>query len=291
MGDTLGSGNFDDNTFLRNFEITNDIYSLDGLGNHPADYEAIGSLGSNSWADASDGLVCGTFYPIRQEEILNSVRAYITSSTVAQSEVILYILDSLSFTSGLFSNSIFTSELYTVTAQDVNNGYIDIPVANNIGWDPINNTSTWENVTLGIGGYYAAIELYSGGNTYDIRILDDNTVGQPAWSSAIWYPGDQSYSNGNAFAIRMNMGANVGINESVLNKVSIYPNPTSDVLNISTSSNELSKLTIKDISGKIVLSQKFNTKVTISIENYSKGVYLIDIKNNLGTVSEKISVQ
>ena len=291
MGDTLGSGNFDDNTFLRNFEITNDIYSLDGLGNHPADYEAIGSLGSNSWADASDGLVCGTFYPIRQEEILNSVRAYITSSTVAQSEVILYILDSLSFTSGLFSNSIFTSELYTVTAQDVNNGYIDIPVANNIGWDPINNTSTWENVTLGIGGYYAAIELYSGGNTYDIRILDDNTVGQPAWSSAIWYPGDQSYSNGNAFAIRMNMGANVGIDESVVNKVSIYPNPTSDVLNISTNSNELSKLTIKDISGKIVLSQKFNTKVTISTENYSKGVYLINVKNNLGTVSEKISVQ
>ena len=290
-GDTLGSGNFDDNTYLRNFEITNDIYSLDGLGNHPADYEAIGSLGSNSWADASDGLVCGTFYPIRQEEILNSVRAYITSSTVAQSEVILYILDSLSFTSGLFSNSIFTSELYTVTAQDVNNGYIDIPVSNNIGWDPINNTSTWENVTLGIGGYYAAIELYSGGNTYDIRILDDNTVGQPAWSSAIWYPGDQSYSNGNAFAIRMNMGANVGINESVVNKVSIYPNPTSDVLNISTNSNELSKLTIKDISGKIVLSQKFNTKVTISTENYSKGVYLIDVKNNLGTVSEKISVQ
>ena len=291
MGDTLGSGNFDDNTYLRNFEITNDIYSLDGLGNHPADYEAIGSLGSNSWADASDGLVCGTFYPIRQEEILNSVRAYITGSTVAQSEVILYILDSLSFTSGLFSNSIFTSELYTVTAQDVNNGYIDIPVSNNIGWDPINNTSTWENVTLGIGGYYAAIELYSGGNTYDIRILDDNTVGQPAWSSAIWYPGDQSYSNGNAFAIRMNMGANVGIDESVVNKVSIYPNPTSDVLNISTNSNELSKLTIKDISGKIVLSQKFNTKVTISTENYSKGVYLINVKNNLGTVSEKISVQ
>ena len=132
------------------------------------------------------GLVCGTYYPLRQEEILNSVRAYITSSTVAQSEVILYVLDSLSFTSGLFSNSIFTYELYTVTAQDVNNGYIDIPVANNIGWDPISNTSTWENVTLGIGGYYAAIELYSGGNTYDIRILDDNTVGQPAWSSAIW---------------------------------------------------------------------------------------------------------
>ena len=29
MGDTLGSGNFDDNIYLRNFEVTNDVYSLD----------------------------------------------------------------------------------------------------------------------------------------------------------------------------------------------------------------------------------------------------------------------
>jgi hypothetical protein len=89
----------------------------------------------------------------------------------------------------------------------------------------------------------------------------------------------------------MNMGANVGINENVANEVSIYPNPTSNVLNISTNSNNLSELTVKDITGKIVLSQKFNTKITINTENYSKGIYLIDVKNDLGTVSEKISVQ
>ena len=87
------------------------------------------------------------------------------------------------------------------------------------------------------------------------------------------------------------MGANVGINENVANEVSIYPNPTSDVLNISTNSNDLSELTVKDITGKIVLSQKFNTKITINTENYSKGIYLIDVKNDLGTVSEKISIQ
>ena len=89
----------------------------------------------------------------------------------------------------------------------------------------------------------------------------------------------------------MNMGANVGINENIANEVSIYPNPTSDVLNITTSSNDLSELTVKDITGKIVLKQNFNNKITINTENYSKGIYLIDVKNNLGTVSEKISVQ
>ena len=56
--------------------------------------------------------------------------------------VILYILDSLSFTNGLFSNSIYISDLYTVTAMDVNNGYIDIPVTNNIGWDPEHQKKT-----------------------------------------------------------------------------------------------------------------------------------------------------
>ena len=290
-GDQSGGITFANNTQLRNFEITNDIYSLDGIGNHPSGLEFLGSLGTNSFTDAPDGLVCATYYPVKQEEILNSVRVLITNSTVAQSEVILYILDSLSFTSGLFSNSIYTSDLYTVTAMDVSLGYIDIPVTNNIGWDPITNTSTWENVTLGIGGYYAAIELYSSGNTYDIRIVDDRTVDQPFWSSAIWFPGDQAYTNGNAFAIRMNFGASVGINENVTNNVSIYPNPTSDVLNISTNSNNLSELIIKDITGKIVFNKNFNTNITVNTENYAKGVYLIDVKNNLGIVSEKITVQ
>ena len=290
-GDQSGGITFANNTQLRNFEITNDIYSLDGIGNHPSGLEFLGSLGTNSFTDAPDGLVCATYYPIKQEEILNSVRVYITNSTVAQSEVILYILDSLSFTNGLFSNSIYISDLYTVTAMDVNNGYIDIPVTNNIGWDPITNTSTWENVTLGIGGYYAAIELYSSGNTYDIRIVDDRTVDQPFWSSAIWFPGDQAYTNGNAFAIRMNFGASVGINENVINNVSIYPNPTSDVLNISTNSNDLSELIIKDITGKIVFNQNFNTNITVNTENYAKGIYLIDVKNNHGTVSEKVTIQ
>tara|TARA_Y200000002_G_scaffold3925_1_gene3532 strand:- start:774 stop:1301 length:528 start_codon:yes stop_codon:yes gene_type:complete len=175
--------------------------------------------------------------------------------------------------------------------MDVSLGYIDIPVTNNIGWDPITNTSTWENVTLGIGGYYAAIELYSSGNTYDIRIIDDRTVDQPFWSSAIWFPGDQAYTNGNAFAIRMNFGASVGINENVTNNVSIYPNPTSDVLNIYTNSNDLSELIIKDITGKIVFNQNFNTNITVNTENYAKGIYLIDVKNNHGTVSKKITIQ
>ena len=290
IGDQSGGITFANNSQLRNFEITNDIYSLDGIGNHPSGLEFLGSLGTNSFTDVPDGLVCGTYYPIMQEEILNSVRVYITNSTAAQSEVILYILDSLSFTSGLFSNSIYTSDLYTVTAIDVNNGYIEIPVVNNSGWDPISNTSTWENVTLGIGGYYAAIELYSGGNTYDIRILDDRTVDQPFWSSAIWFPGDQAYTNGNAFAIRMNFGTSVDLVESTANKLQIFPNPTKDFLGITLENNLPSELTLMDVSGKVVLEKTFTNSSNINLSNFNNGIYFLSISNNSKIATKRVNV-
>ena len=236
--------------------------------------------------------MCANYYPLKQTQVLNSVRVDIDGqNSSAGAEIILYVIDSLSFTSGAFGNSVYTSDLYTLTPNDVSLGYFIMPTTILSGWDPVNNTSTWENISLSPGGYYVGVELFSGGNTFDVRIVDDNTVAQPFWSSAIWFPQDQAYTNGNAFAIRLNLGANVGINENLTNNVTIYPNPTSDVLNISTNSNDLSELIIKDITGKIVLIQNFNTNISINTENYAKGVYLIDVKNNLGTVSEKISIK
>ena len=189
--DQAGGANSIDNTLLKNFEVTNDLYSLDGVGLHPAGQEVLQSLGSNSFTGAEDGLVCATGYPIKQQTNLSSVKILIDPSSVVQSEVILYIIDSLSFTTGAFGNAISTSNLYTLTSQDIANGYIDIPVC----------------TTLNPGYFYAAVELFSGGGTNNIRVVDDITVTQPDWSSAIWFPQDGAYPNGNAFAIRLNTSA------------------------------------------------------------------------------------
>ena len=297
--DTSGGATSNNNIFERSFEITNDVYSIDGIGNHPTGYEDLGSIGTGSWLDPgnADNFICANMYHIEQTDVLNSVRVLLSQSGTGSNpgaEISLVIYDSITFLTDPFDpqNAIYRSDIYTLTSNDVINGYFEIPVIYNNGWDPLTNTNTWEHLTLTAGNYYVGVDLVSYANTFDIRILNDETVPQPYYSSMIYLPVDANvYSNGNAFAIRMNMGANVAINENVINKVSIYPNPTSDVLNVSTNSNDLSELTVKDISGKIVLSQKFNTKVTISTENYSKGVYIIDVKNNLGKISEKISVQ
>ena len=288
--DTINGVNSLNNSLDRNFEITSDIYSLDGIGNHPSSLQQLSSLGTASFTDGSDGLVCATMYPFKNNDTINSVIALITTTSSANAEVILYIVDSLSFTSGSLNNAIFISDLYTVTAQDVANGFIEIPVGN-----ISSNGQLFESLPIQPGNYYAALELFSGGNTYDISIIDDETVGQPAWSSAIFIPLDQAYTNGNAFAISMNLGDNTpppptGIAENI-NTVSIYPNPSNGEFNITASSNELSNLTVKDITGKIVISKVFSSNTIINLNNYAKGVYVVDIKNKKGTFTQKIFLQ
>jgi hypothetical protein len=290
--DTINGVNSLNNSLDRNFEITSDIYSLDGIGNHPTSLQQLSSLGTPSFTDGADGLVCATMYPFKNNDTINSVIALITTTTSADAEVILYIVDSLSFTSGSLNNAIFISDLYTVTAQDVANGFIEIPVGTVSGPQ---GSQLFESLPIQPGNYYAALELFSGGNTYDIRIIDDETVGQPAWSSAIYIPLDQAYTNGNAFAISMNLGDNTVPNTTGIiennNTISIYPNPSNGEFNIAASSNELSDLTVKDITGKIVISKVFSSNAIINLNNYAKGVYVVNIKNKKGTFTQKIFLQ
>ncbi len=220
--------------------------------------------------------------------LINSVKVLINGSeSSAGAEVIVRIIDSTSFRDQLFNAAIYSSDLYVLTASDIAQEFFEIPVGNQ-------NGSFFESLPIPAGNYYIAIEMFSFTNLYDIEIIDDKTVGQPAWSSAIFIPNDQNYTNGNAFAIRVNLGDNtynnVGITENT-NAFSIYPNPTNGIVNISSNGNELSELTVKDITGKIVLVKNFQSIISINLDNYGKGVYIVDIKNNLGITSKKISVQ
>ena len=290
-GDTTGSGNFGDNLYLRNFEITNDVYSLDGIGNNPAGDEVLSSIGTASFTGGEDGLICATMYPFYANDTINSVKILINGSeSSAGAEIILRIIDSTSFRDQLFNNAIFSSNTYTVTSNDIAQEFIEIPVGN-----ISSNGLLFESLPIQAGNYYITIEMFSFTNLYDIAIMDDNTVGQPAWSSAIFIPNDQNYTNGNAFAIRVNLGDKTGPNTTGIteniNAFSIYPNPTNGIVNISSNGNELSELTVKDITGKIVLVKNFQSVISINLDNYGKGVYIVDVKNNLGFTSKKISVQ
>ena len=186
----LGSANFNDNVISKNYEITNSVYSLDGIGVYPAGSEILSSLGTSSWAgnspSSSDDFFCATGYSINSTISVNSIEFLIDSNTVPNSEVFVCLYDSLN----LFgSNPIAQSSIYTVSSNDILNGFINIPLC----------------ALVQPGYYYACVNLNSLGNSYPIAIVDDNTIIQPAYSSVIRL--GITYTNGNAFAIRLNTSA------------------------------------------------------------------------------------
>ncbi len=292
--DTVGGATFGDNQFQRNFEITSDVYSLDGIGNHPAGYENLTSLGTDSWADGSfaDGAILATCYTIKQSEVVSGLRIMLSTGTMAGAEVTGHIMDTVEFmASNVFSAALYTSDLITVSATDIANGYIDIPFIEKLGWDEVNQTSIWGNITLDAGVYYAAVEMNSLANTYDIRVVDDNTVAQPAWSSAIYYPNDQSYTNGTCFGIRMLMGDSwsVGVNENTNEGISVYPNPSTGLVNIENLNNIENTIVIYDVLGKVVHSTISTSSVSIDLTG--NGVYIIEISNVNGSISERVVIK
>lgn len=79
------------------------------------------------------------------------------------------------------------------------------------------------------------------------------------------------------------------------NKISIFPNPANDLLFISGEYNyQTSKVTLFDITGKLVLENTIESNGTIDVSKLSSGFYitkLIDVKTGSVLTSQKISIQ
>jgi Secretion system C-terminal sorting domain len=78
-----------------------------------------------------------------------------------------------------------------------------------------------------------------------------------------------------------------GINEALANSISVYPNPTSGIVNVILTS-ELSKnsiLEVYDALGKLVVKQVLaNETNTINISNLNNGIYTFKVLNNSNLV-------
>lgn len=70
--------------------------------------------------------------------------------------------------------------------------------------------------------------------------------------------------------------------------ISVYPNPATDVLNISTTL-DITTLEMFDILGKQVLSAE-NIK-TINVNQLNAGVYLLKITTNKGSLTKKVMIE
>jgi len=70
--------------------------------------------------------------------------------------------------------------------------------------------------------------------------------------------------------------------------VSIYPNPTTSLLNISFGDKQISTVIITDVIGRVLVNQKldnyFDSKYQVDVNNYKPGVYTITLSGKNGGV-------
>lgn len=80
--------------------------------------------------------------------------------------------------------------------------------------------------------------------------------------------------------------ASASLQQFFTENFNLYPNPTSDVLNISSKNGlEMKEIKITDLSGRVV--RTLNNVSTINVSDLSAGTYLIDITTNEGKASSK----
>lgn len=280
-GETAGA-EFYNNTGGREFEITGasaagnpmTTYSIDGIGVYTTGVN-VGSLGTNSFTGGEDGLVCAALYHMKNSSDVVGLRVMLATGTVAGAEVYGSIKDTSLFWAGDMT-SLYNSTVGVVTAADISAGYIDVEFST--------------PASLAPGVYYAAVELYSNGNATDIRIADDESVAQPFDASAIYIPGDQSYTNGTAFGIRMLMGS-AGVNENALDGVSVYPNPSTGLVNISNANATANTIVVYDMVGKVVLTKEANANTTIDLTSNGTGIYMVEVSNENGSLVERVVIK
>ncbi len=79
-----------------------------------------------------------------------------------------------------------------------------------------------------------------------------------------------------------------GIKENTSNNISVYPNPTNDILTIETNLNTPQKLEISNLMGQTIYTYYIYNKATINTSAFAKGVYILKLNSDKETVVRKI---
>ena len=281
-GDSDGGDNFGNNSAVREFAFTDNLYSTDGIDVYSN--AAITRMGTGSFTDATDGFMMMSYYDISEgtnvagATIMLDSYAYSSPLTVAGGELVVAIRDTSLISSETFDpgSAIESSDFYLVTQDDVDNGFITVPFSSPVYLSP--------------DAYFISVEMYSNGNDTDIYILDDETVPQPFYMSMIYIPGDQVYSNGTAAAIRKITGDSVGLEEEIAG-LNVYPNPSNGIVNIELEGNQTFLVQVNDVVGKLISEENINSNTTLNLQDLERGVYFITVSDSETSQTTKVIIE
>lgn len=145
------------------------------------------------------------------------------------------------------------------------------------------------------------------GQWYNFRIVVNSTANNITYylNNALIYTGQlygatnieqlvlftDNYASSAYFDNIQTISGLLSVNDLQASKLSVYPNPTTGLVNISNDNNSsLTSVSIADLNGRTVKSLKLNGETTsqINIADLSAGVYMMTISSDQGTATKKI---
>ena len=142
----------------------------------------------------------------------------------------------------------------------------------NFGNGDTSNTS-YPTTTYGsVGTYQICVGVFSVDGCFDdtcLTVIIDSTG---------WYPGGIMTQ----WVLNVVDSYTVGVVETMTNNVKVWPNPISNVINVTTPSNS-GNIKIMSIDGRCVYQNKYTANMMeIDSENLSQGTYVIMINDDSG---------
>ena len=248
-----------------------------------------GSLGTASFTGDEDGLICASLFELSASDTLSAIQIRLGTS-VAGSQIIVSVRDTNGLANAEYAqqtsfSSLIESDLYTLTAQDVANGFVNILMPASLFGAP-------QNRILQPGAYYAAAELFSNQGAQDVRVFDDYTYERflPPYTSVIYSPSETRwFTNGIGLAVSPVFGhyfSRVSVKEEALpiRLQSVFPNPSSGSTTIAYSLDRPSDVAwvLRDMTGREVARQHEGFqepgqhRTSIGLLDVPVGVYLLE---------------
>ncbi len=83
--------------------------------------------------------------------------------------------------------------------------------------------------------------------------------------------------------IRPAEGSGTGLNDHHLKKLNIIPNPTSDFIRIDADFQKDVDVEIYDVTGKLIMKDRYNNHHNLEVSSLNPGVYYIKIRESSRT--------
>lgn len=117
------------------------------------------------------------------------------------------------------------------------------------------------------------------------------------WVNGVKIAGVSTFSAGDMMDDAFQLEAVAGIEEALSSTLNVYPNPASDVLNVSFEANSADySVAIVDLQGRVMASQELTSlsgsqTIAFPVNNLAKGSYIVTITSNGVATSKNVVIK